>query len=175
MRLIILIILIWLYLELVDMVALGTFERSCLRKMSHLLWEMFVGQMEDHCLLADIFLAHQTRLHAGHSPLAAPPSQVSSTPATMRPGTAPVSTMWDHVSGVGIMVSTSSHHIVIVFEYIAVSHSVVNGQVVTDLRLVGTVIKGTFERSNLERIFVYQLRKNILISIPEVNLGLFEV
>ena len=63
------------------------------------------------------------------------------------------------MSGVGIMVSTSSHHIVIVFEYIAVSHSVVNGQVVTDLRLVGTVIKGTFERSNLERIFVYQLRK----------------
>ena len=110
---------------------------------------MFVGQVEDHGLLADLLLAHQAGLHAGHALAAAPPNHSSSAPAWSV--STPPATMASHVSSVGIVLSPRTHYTVVVFEHIPVRHSVVNGEVVTHLGLVRTILQRTFVRRNLAK------------------------
>ena len=54
------------YLELIDMVTVRTLERPGLGKMTNFVLEVFVSQMKDHGLLADLFLTHQTTLQTRH-------------------------------------------------------------------------------------------------------------
>ena len=135
------------YLEFIDVITVRTFERPGLRQMLDLVLEMFVSQMEDHRLLADLLLAHQAPLHggrggpAGRGSVSAPPP-VTATP-TRRPRRA----------SVGVLVlplRPRPHDGVEIFENIPMSDAVVERQVVTYLGFIWARFYWTFEWRRLK-------------------------
>ena len=131
------------YLELVDVRTLRALERSGLRQVTDFVLEVFVSQMEDHRLLADLLLTHQAVLHGGgHPPVGSP----LPCPA---PVTSPARVTARHVFHV-VSVGASSHHGVVKLEHLPVSHAVVNSQVVTDFGFIRTSIHWTLEWRALE-------------------------
>ena len=125
------------YLELVDVRTLGTLERSGLRQVTHFVLEVFVSQVENHRLLADLLLADQAVLHGGGHP----PVGGLTRPA---PVSSPAGVASSHVLHV-VSLGPSTHHSVVELEHLPVGHTVVNGQIVTDFGFIRTSIHWTFE------------------------------
>ena len=94
------------YLELVDVRTLWTLERSGLRQVTDFVLEVFVSQVEDHRLLADLLLAHQAGLHGGGHPPVGPALPRSAPVAT------PASLAASHVFHV-VSLGARTHHAVV--------------------------------------------------------------
>ena len=122
---------------------LRTLERSGLRQVTDFVLEVFVSQMEDHRLLADLLLAHQAVLHGGGRP---PVGAALTRPA---PVSSPASVAARHVLHV-VSLGPGTHHAVVELEHLPVGHTVVNSQVVTHFGFIRTSIHWTFEWRALE-------------------------
>ena len=103
---------------------LGTFERSGLRQVTDFVLEVFVSQMEDHRLLADLLLTHQAALHGGGRLPAGATLSCSAAVSSRRPTAR-------HVLHV-VRLGARPHHSVVVLQDLPVSDSVVDGEIVTD-------------------------------------------
>ena len=137
---------------------LWTLERSGLRQVADFVLEVFVGQVEDHGLLADLLLAHQAVLHAGGC---RPPAGAALTrPATV---TSPAGVTARHVSHV-VSLGARTHHGVVELDDLPVGHSVVDGQIVTHFGFVRTAIHWTLEWGALEHY-----RNENFLSLETIN------
>ena len=129
------------------MITVRTLEWSCLGQVLDLLLEMFVGEMEDHRLLADLLLAHQTPLHGGRGGPAGRSSVSTPPPVTATP------TRRHWRAGVHVLVlplRPPPHDGVEIFENISMSDAVVESQIVTYLGFIRARFYWTFEGRRLK-------------------------